>query len=166
MWIEPSPMQAMREAVQPHLPSKAFLKRDRGEGLLVTNAPAFDPSLDSIPGFTLERQGTLLRILPDESWLIQLEQRFPEPPDHFCKTLLRFRGQQPDRNNLLIFVQGVKLLDAGCTPSPAEIAAYDRALRQRCAEALRGGACGGGLYAAALILAQINTLYKKGEQHT
>jgi len=160
MWIEPSPMQAMREAVQPHLPTKAFLKRDRGEYLLVTNAPVFDPNLNLIPGFILERQGSILRILPDESWLLQLEGQFPEPPDHFCKSFLRFRGQHPDRNNLLIFARGAKLLDPGSTPLPAEISAYDRALRQRCAEALRGGASGGGLYASALMLAQINTLYK------
>lgn len=165
MWIEPSPMQAMREAILPHLPPRAFLKRDRGEGLLVTNAHVFDPNLDSIPGFILEKQGSLLRILPDESWLIHLEQRFPEPPDHFSKTLLRFRGMQSDRDSLRIFVQGAKLLDKGYTPTPAEITAFDRMLRQRCAEALRGGACSGGLYAAAIILAQINTLYK-GEQYT
>ena len=53
MWTEPSPMQAMREAILPHLPPKAFLKRDRGEGLLVTNAPVFDPGLCEIPGFIL-----------------------------------------------------------------------------------------------------------------
>ena len=158
MWIEPSPMQAMREAVQPHLPPKAFLKRDRGEYLLVTNAPAFDPEPVSIPGFTTQRQGSLLRVLPDESWIEKLEKQFPEPPDHFSKTLLRFRGQRPDRTGLLLFVQGLKLLDADYEPTPAEMSAYDRALRQRCAEALRGGACGGGLYAAALILTQINTL--------
>ena len=160
MWTNPSPMQAMREAIRPHLPPKAFLKRDRGEGLLVTNAPVFDPKLNEIPGFTLERQGSLLRILPDESWIIQLEQHFPEPPDFFSKSLLQFSGQWPDRQNLLLCVQGLKLLDEGSVPTPAEITVYDRFLRQRCAEALRGGASAGGLYAAGLILAQINILYK------
>jgi len=165
MWTEPSPMQAVREAILPHLPPRAFLKRDRGEGLLVTNAPVFDPDIREIPGFILEMQGNLLRILPDEGWLMHLEASHPQPPDFFSKTLLRFRGGQPDRQNLLLCVQGLKLLDAGREPGQAEIAAYDHALRRRCAEALRGGACAGGLYAAALILAQINTLYK-GEQHT
>jgi len=165
MCAEPSPMQTIREAIRPHLPPKAFLKRDRGEGLLTTNALVFNPNLDSIPGFILERQGSLLRILPDESWIVKLEQQFPEPPDFFGKTLLRFRGELPNRQNLLLCIQGLKLLDADYEPTPAEMSAYDRALRQRCAEALRGGACAGGLYAAALILAQINTLYK-GEQHT
>ena len=163
MWTESSPMQAMRDAIRPLLPPKAFLKRDRGEGLLITNAPVFDPDLDSIPGFILERQGTLLRILPEPRWFLKLEKN--EPPDFFSKSLLRFRGISPDRQNLLLCVQGLKLLDAGCEPTPAEIAAYDRALRQRCAQALRGGACAGGLYAAAIILAQINNLYK-GEQHS
>lgn len=160
MWTEPSPMQAMREAILPHLPPKAFLKRDRGESLLVTNAPVFDPNLNNIPGFILESQGSILRILPDGSWLVRLEQQSPEPPDHFSRTLLRFRGMQPDRDSLRIFVQGAKLLDGGYTPTPAEIAAYDRALRQRCAEALRGVACGGGLYASAILLAKINILHK------
>ena len=158
MWTEPSPMQAMREAILPYLPPKAFLKRDRDEGLLVTNAPVFNPNLNELPGFTLKKQGTLLRILPEPEWLLKLEST--DPPDFFSKSLLRFRGQVPDGQNLLLCVQGLKLLDAGCEPASAEIAAYDRALRNRCAEALRGGASGGGLYAAALILAQINVLYK------
>lgn len=165
MWTEPSPMQAIREAILPHLPPKAFLKRDRGEGLLVTNAPVFDPDFNEIPGFILERRESLMRILPDEKWLFQLEEMLPEPPDFFSRSLLRFKGEAPDRENLLLCVQGLKLLDAGSTPTPAEISAYDRTLRQHCAEALRGGASGGGLYAAAIILTQINTLYK-GEKHT
>lgn len=165
MWTEPSPMQAMREAILPYLPPKAFLKRDRGEGLLVTNAPVFDPNLHSIPGFILEKQGSLLRILPDESWIVKLEQQFPEPPDFFSKSIFRFKDELPDQENLLLCVQGLKMLDTGYEPTQAEITVYDRALRQRCAEALRDGACAGGLYAAALILAQINILYK-GEQNT
>ena len=165
MWIESSPMQAIRDAIRPLLPPKAFLKRDRGEGLLVTNAPVFDPILNKIPGFTLKRQEQLLHILPDAEWILKLEKDYPEPPDFFSKSLLRFRGRLPDRRNLLLCVQGLKLLDAGYEPTPAEAAAYDRFLRQRCAEALRDGATGGGLYAAALILAQSNTLYK-GEQDT
>ena len=165
MWTEPSPMQVMRDAIQPHLPPKAFLKRDRGEGLLVTNAPVFDPNFDLIPGFILERQGSLLRILPDESWIIRMEEAYPEPPDFFSRTLMRFRGELPDRQNLLLCVQGLKLMDAGNAPTCVEISAYDRTLRQRAAQALRGGASGAGLYAAALIHMQINTLYK-GEQTT
>lgn len=165
MWTESSPMQAIREAILPHLPPKAFLKRDRGDGLLVTNAPVFDPDFSEISGFILERQGNLMRILPDKKWIFQLEEMLPEPPDFFSRTLLRFKGEMPDRTNLLLCVQGLKLLDAGSIPNPAEISSYDRTLRQRCAEALRGGASGGGLYAAAIILAQTNTLYK-GEKHT
>lgn len=160
MRTEASLTQAMREAILPYLPLKAFLKRDRGEGLFVTNAPVFNPELREIPGFIAQRQGQLLRILPDCAWMQRFEEARMEPPDFFCGSLLRFRGMRPDRDNLRIFVQGAKLLDDGYIPSPAEITAFDRALRQRCAEALRGGACGGGLYACALMLAQINTLYK------
>jgi len=166
MWTEASLMQGMRDAIRPHLPEKAFLKRDRGEGLLVTNAPVFDPDLNEIPGFILERQGQLLHILPDESWIAEMERTFPRPPCHFAQSVLRFRGEFPDRQNLMLCVQGLKMLDTEFTPSPAEISAYERTLRQRTALALRGGACGGGLYAAALILVQINTIYKKGETPT
>jgi len=161
MQNEPSLMQIMRTAILPHLPQKAFLKRDRSEALLATNAPAFDAGFKEIPGFMLEEQGLILHILPDESWIHRLEAEISEPPDYFCKTLLRFKGERANRQNLLLFVQGLKLLDAGFTPTQTEILAYDRALRQRTAIALRGG-CGGGLYAAGLLLAQINTLYKGG----
>lgn len=152
MWVDAGPLRQMRAAARAALPPRAFLKRDRGSALFVTNAPAFDPTLHDIPGFILERRGALLAILPDRIWISRLERRHPEPPDAFCASLLRFRGQAPDRENLLLFAQGAKLLDA--ERAAAAIAAYDRALRQRAAVALRGG-CGGGLYAAAVLAAQV-----------
>lgn len=148
MWTEAGPLRQMRAAARAVLPPRAFLRRDRGEALFVTNAPAFDPALRELPGFIAEQRGSLLHLLPDANWIARWERRSPEPPDNLCAGLVRFRGTDPDRENLLLFVRGAKLLDADAAPD--EIAAYDRSLRQRAAIALRGG-CGGGLYAAALI---------------
>ena len=153
MWTDAGPLRQMRASARAALPPRAFLRRDRGEMLFVTNAPAFDPALREIPGFIAERRGGLLFLLPDASWLRRWERRFPEPPDDLCAKLERFRGETPDQENLLLFARGAKLLDAGATPE--DIAFYGRSLRQRAAVALRGG-CGGGLYAAALIVFQLN----------
>lgn len=143
MWIE-----EMRSMLQKHLPERAFLRRDRGDNLFVSNAPVFDPGITSIPGFILCREGHLLHILPDESWIARIEGS-GIAPDHLAATLLRFRGNTTDRENLLLFARGCKLLDEG-SPSPNDIEAYDRSLRQRAAAALRGE-CGGGLYACAVL---------------
>ena len=148
MWTDAGPLRQMRASARAALPARAFLRRDRGEMLFVTNAPAFDPALREVPGFIAEWRGGLLFLLPDAGWLRRWERRFPEPPDDLCAKLDRFRGEAPDRENLLLFARGAKLLDAHATPE--DIAAYDRAVRQRAAVALRGG-CGGGLYAAALL---------------
>ena len=155
MWTDAGPLRRMRAQARAALPPRAFLRRDRGEMLFVTNAPAFDPALREVPGFLAERRGGLLFLLPDAGWLRRWERRFPEPPDDLCAKLSRFRGEAPDRENLLLFARGLKLLDGGTGSD--EILAYDRAVRQRAAIALRGG-CGGGLYAAALI---VNQLYGK-----
>lgn len=160
MWTEFSLMAEMRAQLRNHLPDGAFLRRDRGDGLLITNAPAIGAFPDSIPDFLSERCGNLARILPDVHWIDRLESVYTEPPNYFCKTLLRFRGQSANRENLMLFAQGLKLQDAGSSAAPSEYRAYERALRQRCAAALRGGAYSGGLYACALLLAQISTFYK------
>ena len=153
MWTDAGPLRQLRASARAALPPRAFLRRDRGEALFVTNAPAFDPALRELPGFTAERRGNLLYLLLDAGWITRWERRFPNPPDGLCAELVRFRGGTPDRENLLLFAWGAKLLDASAEPH--EIAAYDRAVRQRAACALRGG-CGGGLYAAALLDYQLN----------
>ena len=149
----------MRDRLRAALPQRAFLRRDRGNALFITNAPAFEGCPDAIPGFLLERQGNMLRILPDDSWIALPEHAGDAPPDFLCASLLRFRGALPDRANLALFARGLKLLDDIHAASEADIAAFDRLLRQQAALALRGN-CGGGLYACALTLAQIHTLYK------
>lgn len=159
MCNNPGLLQQMRDALNASLPEKAFLRRDRGEALFITNAPFFDPNLREIPGFITEVQDKLMHILPDESWIARLEKA--DAKDHLSSSLLRFRAQAPDHDNLCLFAQGLKLLDVSGSAPEAEIEAYDRALRQRAALALRGG-CGGGLYAAALVNAQVQSI--KGEK--
>lgn len=154
MWTDGGPLRQMRAALRAQLPPRAFLKRDRGDALFVTNAPSFDPALGALPGFLFERRGALMAVLPDASWVALVERRCPEPPDELSASLERFRYQTPDRENLALFARGAKLLDAPGAPSAAELDGFDRALRQRAALALRGG-CGGGLYAAAVLNARI-----------
>jgi len=147
----------MREMLRAALPEKAFLRRDRGDGLFISNAPAFDRELAAIPGFILEEAGSLIRILPDAAWIQRLEEKI-EPADHLCESLVRFRGVPSDEANIRLFSMGLKLLDMGASVPDNEILAFDRALRQRAALALRGG-CGGALYAAAIVNYEIH----KGE---
>ncbi len=148
-------LREMRSRLRAELPPRAFLKRDRGETLFVSNAPAIDPSFSSAAGFTLTRRGTLACFLPDESWLMRLEARHRTPPDAFCASLLRFRGAKVAPETLLLFALGVKLPETADAPD-----VFDKRLRQAAAVALRGGMSGGGLYALALI---DHMLYAKGD---
>ena len=153
MWNEPSPLEMLRSELRPLLPERAFLKRDRGDALLITNALVFGCTPERLPGCIVENRGMLLCILPDAQWIAEYEAAIPEPPDHLSRTLLFFRGVEADPDNLRLFARIAKLMDA--QPSPGEIEACDRALRNRAALALRGG-CGGGLYACACVRALLN----------
>ena len=153
MWNESSPLERLRGELRPLLPERAFLKRDRGDALLISNAPAFGCTPERLPGCIVENRGMLLCILPDAQWIAEYEAAIPEPPDHLSRTLLFFRGVEADPDNLRLFARIAKLMDA--QPSPGEIEACDRALRNRAALALRGG-CGGGLYACACVRALLN----------
>ena len=166
MWSEPvgaaqrpsgellPPLDVLRGELRPLLPERAFLKRDRGDALLITNAPALGLAPEVLPGCILETCGTLMRILPDAQWVAEYEARFPEPPDHLSRTLLRFRGVAADMDKLRLFARGAKLMDA--QSSPGEIEAWERTLRNHAALALRGG-CGGGLYACACVRALLKS---------
>ena len=143
----------MRDDLRRALPPRAFLRRDRGEYLFITNAPALSGELPALPGFIAEPRGSLLAILPDGGWAMELEI-CSEPPDQLSKSLIRFRGMEADRAGLMLLGQGWKLMNMAAATDAnmnAEIQAYDRALRRRAALALRGACCGGGLYAGALL---------------
>ena len=136
----------LREAARQVLPEGAFLRRDRGEGLFVTDAPARDPGggwRDKLveAGFLVEVTGGLARLTPGAKWLAALEARFPRPPSPFCATLFRFAGLPPEEESaglppeeesLALFALGVKARE-----DPEAAARFDRRLRQRAAECLR-----------------------------
>lgn len=141
--------QEIRRAAASLLPEKAFLRRDRQDGLFVTNACRFVPEQDWICAFTHARfivreSGGLLRLWPDESWLFQLEKAFCEPPDHLSGTLVRFAGLTPVPESIALFALGVRILDGD------PVLDYENRLRRCAAVALRN-ASGGGLYACCLI---------------
>ena len=77
----------LREMVRPYLPEDAFLRRDRGRGMYVTNAPAKGWS-GTIPGFLVEVNGAIacISILPETMCMCDYE------PDRLATELERFRG--------------------------------------------------------------------------
>ena len=137
---------AIRAAARALLPEGAFLRRDRGGALYVTDAPRFGKAVDwAGAGLICREDGRLAFLTPGPVWLRRLEDLYPEPPDHLCAMLRRFGGP-PDDAALELFAAGVKLLDG-----EARDAGYDRRLRQRAAVCLREHLPGGGLYACALV---------------
>ena len=149
---------ALRQAARAALPEGAFLRRDRGDGLFVTDAPRRCPDGGwrqalREAGFAVEARDVLARLSPGPIWLKALEARFPGPPDAFCNSLFRFAGQDPEEESLMLFALGTRVLDGGDGDER-----FDHALRQRAAECLRlngihpeGPTRGGGLYACALL---------------
>ena len=150
--------QMLRTAAAAALPEGAFLRRDRGDALFVTDAPRFSAPTDwaarlSGAGFLCADSGGLLRLRPAEVWLTRLEADCPDPPNALCRSLLRFRGLSPDGESMKLFALGIRCLDGG-----DGAARFDRQLRQRAATCLRLNAMnpndptrGGGLYACALL---------------
>lgn len=156
MGIEETIAGEMRRTVRLKLLERAFLKRDRGDALWISNAPAFDTALCRIPGFISTRRGGLLCLLPDESWVRSCEDS--PPLDALSEAFVRFRGQDMDLDALKCFAEGVKLLEGGAFPDGAR--SYEQKLRQRAALALRGACPSGALYACALLNAQLKTSEK------
>lgn len=134
-------LRKMRASAAAYLPEGAFLRRDRGDALLVTNAAA------SVPGFISEPRGGLTALVPDDTWLLDFE-RAHSPAGHFSQSLYRFAGQPPTPEARALFIRGAKLAEA--RPSAGEAAGFDRAVRNLAAVALRTGA-GGGIYALAVL---------------
>ena len=123
--------QMLRTAAAAALPGGAFLRRDRGDALFVTDAPRFGDRMDWAgllfeAGFYCAVSGGLLRLWPAGIWLSRLEAACPEPPDDLCQSLSRFRGRDPDGESLKLFAFGMRCLDGG-----DGAARFDRKLRQR-----------------------------------
>lgn len=151
MWNKSHLPEEMRSAVQARLPKQAFLKRDRGNGLFVSNALVFDAEIREIPGFHVECAGKLIRIFPDIVWIRKLEEEYADAQDDLSASLVRFKGAEISEEAMALFCTGVKLLDAGEGALPGEIVQFDRSVRQLAARTLRKDVSSGGLYALSLL---------------
>lgn len=139
-----------REMILPLLPERAFLRRDRSGALFITNAPRFadaEALIDRLQvcGFICAHINGFLHISPGPELLTAFEQRH-DPPDYFCETLLRFRGQSPSDAAQKLFARGIQLLENADSGQRAE---FLRQTRQLAALSLRNRQ--GGAYACALI---------------
>ena len=160
--------KALRLAAARALPQGAFLRRDRGEALFISDAPRLRPGGElaialRAAGFEAEQRGALIRLFPGPVWPARLEAAFPRPPDGLCAGLFRFAGLPSEPESLRLFALGAKALDAGERGER-----FERRLRQRAAVCLRLNATkpnpeprGGGLYACGLL----NHLLKEENQH-
>ena len=136
----------LRERVRALIPEAAFLRRDRGDGLYVTDAPRRGFS-GEIPGLRAEIAGGIARLFPKEEILDACDF----PPDELAESLTRFRNLPATGESLALFTEGLKLLEV---PDETGYLAYDKKIRQAAAVALRTNG-GGGLYACARVLAEI-----------
>lgn len=136
----------LRKRVGDALPAGAFLRRDRGDALYVTDAPRLGFA-DEVPGLRAEAADGLMRLYIKEEILTECDF----PPDGLALSLARFPQTPATDESLLLFTEGLKILEA---PDEAGHLRYDKKVRQAAAVALRTGG-GGGLYACALVLAEI-----------
>jgi len=139
-----------RGQIRPLLPERAFLRRDREAALFVTNAPKFTDAsalIDhfQVRGFICTAINDRLRISPGPAHITDFELRH-DPPDHLCKSLVRFRGQEPSADAVALFARGVQLIE---NADPGRLTEYMKQTRQLSALSLRIRQ--GGAYACALI---------------
>jgi hypothetical protein len=138
----------IREMVAGFIPDGAFLRRDRGRGLYVTDAPARGGM--AVPaGFRVESDGRLAHIYIDDRAMEEIAGRLELSSDALSEELERFRGGSREAAEL--FSDILKALEA---PGGADIAGLDRRVRQAAAVALRAGG-GEGLYYCARALAEL-----------
>lgn len=144
---------AMRGEVAAMLPERAFLRRDRGDALFVTNAPAFSDASALTErlcraGWRVQTRGGLLAISPGADMADQFERARPEPPDFLTRSLKRLRGLPVCGEALAVFAEGLRRAEHGGAED------YDRRVRQLAALCLRRSC--GGAYACAVILYDLN----------
>lgn len=138
----------LREAAAACLPERAFLRRDRGDALFISNAPRLFPEKNWIErfsdaGFEGSEKNSMLRLRPSEKWLKELEKM--NAPDPLSESFSGFSGLPIDPESIALFALGARILDGDNT-----IPGYEKRLRQRAAVCLRSGG-GGGLYACAIL---------------
>jgi hypothetical protein len=142
----------MRALVRAAIPARAFLRRDRGDALYLTDAPRHGFS-GQFPGLRAETDGGLMRLYIKEEILAACDFL----PDDTARSLARFRDAPATGAALSLFTQGLKILEA---PDEESHRAYDKKVRHAAAVALRTNE-GGGLYACALVLAEIGRRMEK-----
>ena len=144
---------AMRGEIAAMLPERAFLRRDRGDALFVTNAPAFSDAGALTErlcraGWRVQTRGGLLAVLPGADMIDQFERARPDPPDFLTRSLTRLRGLPVCSEALTVFAEGLRRAEHGGAED------YDRRARQLAALCLRRSC--GGAYACAVILYDLN----------
>ena len=135
--------EELRAALRMILPKAAFLRRDRG-GCFVTDAPRHGAKEATrrkliAMGFDVTDDGELWCVAPGAKHYARFEKERAVPKGDLSRSLERFRGDAPDAEALALFGVGTRLLEAS---TPSERAAFDRAVRQYAARALRGDARG------------------------
>lgn len=133
----------LRKYVRGALPQGAFLRRDRGDALYITDAPRLGWE-GNLEGFSVEIRGALARISP----LAGTMTRCDYAPDRLAMELSGMKGASPEA--LGLFIECLKCAEA---PEAGTYARLDRRLRQAAARAMRAGG-GDGLYYCALALAE------------
>ena len=151
------PIRAAADAAMAGFPG-AFLRRDRGAGLYVTDAPktgqgsACERALERA-GFYTRCAGALLYIMPGDS----LISGFIEWAAHICagdpllEDFARFNARESCADEQALFMEGLKLLETRGADDD-KTALYERRVRQMAARCLRTGQFGGRLRACAAIL--------------
>ena len=138
----------IRDMVAGFIPRGAFLRRDRGRALYVTDAPA-KGGLGCMARFFAETDGVIAHIYIVPQTMEDIAGELELSDDALSEELKRFRGGSPEAAAL--FSDILKDLEA---PAGADITGLDRRLRQAAAVALRAGG-GQGLYFCARALAKL-----------
>ena len=142
----------LRTKLRKVLPAEAFLQRDRGDALFVTDALRRGFVPEELPDCIFKQKGGLLYILPSAEMLADFESAFAQPEGDLSRSLYRFCGRSANEENLCLFAKGLKLQEK---PDLRQLSLFEREIRQRAAYTLRTKGTGGGLYALALLLEQI-----------
>lgn len=132
-----------REYVRGALPQGAFLRRDRGDALYITDAPRRG-WIGPLSGFSVEICGPFAKISPLGGTMARCDYA----PDRLALELSRMKGASPEA--LILFIECLKCAEA---PDSGAYGRCDRRLRQAAARAMRAGG-GEGLYYCALALAE------------
>ena len=143
----------LRERMAGALVPGAFLRRDRGGALYISDAPRFG-DVNAPEGFRVEIEGALARFYIKPEALEKICDEFGFKEDQLARELRRFKGASEGAARL--FSDILKAMEASQTGAWA---ALDRRVRQAAAVAMRGGE-GEGLYYCALALAEF---YREGK---